>query len=133
MDVQAGDSVEFRLASQDFNPFLIVADIDGQPLQVAGTLGDSVASMGMLAAFDETWLVVANVLLPNDYGDYRLVTTDVSVATTSLQRVPSGERATLRGEDGSDWAASESSAHSLGGVFGSPDGAAAIKKLKGIE
>jgi len=137
MDVQVGDSVEFRMVSQDFNPFLIVTDIDGEPLNAGGALGDSVASVGMLASVDEKWLIVTNTLLVYQYGDYRLITTEVNGAAASssvvLRRAPLENRLNLGGVRWPDPSDKQSARELLDATFASPAGAAAIKKLKGID
>jgi len=137
MDVEVGDSVEFRMASQEFGPFLIITDVDGDPLRADGGLGDSVASAGIEAEFDETWLVIANVFLSNESGSYRLVTTKINGATPPstvvLRRVPIGDWAALRDGSRSDPSALESVREFLGGKFATRSTSTDVSKLKRTE
>ncbi len=137
MDVVVGDSIEFRMSSTDFNPFIIVAQVDENPLAAAGGLGNSVASTGTLARSNETWLIVANTFLDAESGGYSLVTTKINGTTTSstanLQRVPIAGGSALRNTSVSDPSILESVREFLSGTFADRSTPAAALKRKGIE
>ncbi len=90
VDVEVGDSVEFRIASTDYDPFIIVSQEDNNPITADGGLGQASASVGALARDNETWLIVANSWLANQSGSYSLVATKINGTTSpgvALQRV----------------------------------------------
>ncbi len=105
IDMVGGDQVEFRMGSLDFEPALLIVDLQerivGCSLPVQSEVcnrnsPDSVATIGLEAVVGETWLVIANAFRALDVGDYTLTTQALgganSVADLNLQAVPYGVR-----------------------------------------
>jgi hypothetical protein len=105
IDMVTGDQVEFRMSSPDFEPALLIVDLEERivgcslpvPSQVCNrNAPDSVATIGLEAVVGETWLVIANAFRAVDVGGFTLTTTALggasSVADFSLQAAPYSAR-----------------------------------------
>ncbi len=137
LDVVVGDSIEFRMTSTDYDPFIIVAQADNNPLTAGGGLGQPVASTGTLARANETLLIVANSWLSGVSGSYSLVTTKIGSSMTSspvkLRRVGVVDRSVLSAAKSSDPSTRESVREFLGKKFGDQSTPAAALKRKEVE
>ena len=137
VDVVVGDSIEFRMSSTEFDPFIFITQADENPLAAAGGLGQPVASTGTLARSNETWLIVANTFLDAESGAYSLVTTKIGGSMTSspvnLRRVGVTDRSALRDLSKSDPSMLESVREYLSAKFADPSTPAAALKRKGVE
>lgn len=90
VDVVAGDELMITMASDFFEPFLFISDLDEQEIAFDGEPGRTEVAVAIAANFAETWLIVANSLAPDITGDY-LLTVDrlaVSAAPNTVGPAP---------------------------------------------
>lgn len=89
LTVAEGDRVEFRMGSLEFDPALLIVDLEERivgcslpvPSQTCSRNSpDSVATLALEAVIGESWLVIANTFRSFDTGAYNLTTTDLGPA-----------------------------------------------------
>lgn len=104
VDMATGDQIEIRMSSPEFNPALLIVDLDEAivacSLPVASQIcnrntPDSVAAVALEAVVGETWVIVANAFRALDVGVYTLTTQALTASQApdfTLQRAAYGER-----------------------------------------
>jgi hypothetical protein len=92
IDVATGDQVEFRMSSPDFEPALLIIDLQERivgcslpvPSEVCNrNAPDNLATLALEAVVGETWLVVANAFRALDVGEYTLTTARPALASAT--------------------------------------------------
>jgi hypothetical protein len=76
LEVTPADTVTITVFSEDYSPFLIVADSAEDPLIGVGDAGSNVASATGLGTINETWLIIASSFLRRETGAYSVINTD---------------------------------------------------------
>lgn len=94
VQVSAGDKVEIRLSSSDFDPVLFIFDVEQRSIACSAPTNtvdcayintpDSVAAVALEAVVAETWLIVPNTSVGGETGGYSLTTQALGAAGSSL-------------------------------------------------
>lgn len=97
VDVSAGDKVEIRLSSADFDPVLFIFDLEQRSIACSAPTStvdcgyindpDSVAAVALEAVVAETWLIVANTSTGGETGGYSLSTQALGTTSSSVATV----------------------------------------------
>jgi len=133
IDVSAGDSIEFQMATQNVSPALLIADVNEVLLGCSSeevtvdceeNPSDSLAAVALEAVAPETWLIIASAFQPRDTGTYRLTTTKLggggATSTVPLKKVPVDARGPALGANGPSRSMSESYEEFLAWKFAVP-------------
>ena len=80
VNVLAGDELLISMASNVFEPFLFISDLDEVGIDFDGEPGRTEVAVDIVADFAETWLIVANSLAPDVTGDYLLTVDRLAVS-----------------------------------------------------
>ncbi|MGD8866016.1 MAG: hypothetical protein PVI01_00255 [Gemmatimonadales bacterium] len=106
VQVSAGDKVEIRTSSSDFDPVLFIFDLEQRNIACSAPANtvdctyintpDSVAAVALEAVVAETWLIVPNTSVGGETGGYSLSTRPVggsgSTVANMLQKASLGAR-----------------------------------------
>ncbi len=91
LDVVQGDRISIEVSSDAYDPFLLITDVDENPLASDGELGRDTVGVTGEAGQQETWLIIASSWFPYQSGDYLLTTTRVN-GTGAVTRFTSASR-----------------------------------------